>query len=293
MYINIFSFCLTGYSEALRKHIKPAQKQPSGGVLWKSVLESLFNKVAGLQAFVKKRRQHRCFHENIAKFLRTSFFKEHLWWLLWPAFIKDMFPKFSNAKKEQYIIFKSKIKYAEEESNILKDDINNKKKLLTQSQIIKPSKHQHITPKPTPNNSNNYNDKTTKVNTNSRQRNTNHTDIGNDVKLSSRSHNSNVSSRSFVLNDSIKESIEETEKKDNKKAIIAGDSVTNHVIGLDISQENEIVKVRQCDAATRDDIIDEVKPTVLNKRDLIYSGTNGIQNQVPLKNQKLDNLGKR
>ena len=87
--------------------------------------------------------------------------------------------------------------------------------------------------------------------------------------------------------------MEETEKKDNKKAIIAGDSVTKHVIELDISQENEIVKVRQCDGATRDDIIDQVKPTVLNKRDLIYSGTNGIQNQVPLKNQKLDNLGKR
>ena len=62
--------------------------------------------------------------------------------------------------------------------------------------------------------------------------------------MSSRSHNSNVSSRSFVLNDSIKESMEETEKKDNKKAIIAGDSVTKHVIELDISQENEIVKVR-------------------------------------------------
>ena len=38
--------------------------------------------------------------------------------------------------------------------------------------------------------------------------------------------------------------MEETEKKDNKKAIIAGDSVTKHVIELDISQENEIVKVR-------------------------------------------------
>ena len=35
------------------------------------VLESLFNKVAGLQAF-------RCFLVNIEKFLRTNFLKEHL-----------------------------------------------------------------------------------------------------------------------------------------------------------------------------------------------------------------------
>ena len=35
------------------------------------VLESLFNKVAGLQAF-------RCFLVNIEKFLRANFLKEHL-----------------------------------------------------------------------------------------------------------------------------------------------------------------------------------------------------------------------
>ena len=46
---------------------------------------SLFlNKVAGLKAynFIEKRLQHRCFPDNIAKFLRTPFFKEHPWWLL-------------------------------------------------------------------------------------------------------------------------------------------------------------------------------------------------------------------
>ena len=38
-----------------------------------TVLESLFNKVAGLQPcnFIKKRLQHMCFPVNIAKFLRT------------------------------------------------------------------------------------------------------------------------------------------------------------------------------------------------------------------------------
>ena len=32
--------------------------------------------------FIKKRLQHRCFHENIAKFLRKAFFIEHYRWLL-------------------------------------------------------------------------------------------------------------------------------------------------------------------------------------------------------------------
>ena len=44
--------------------------------------KSLFHKVAGLQAFIKIRLQHRCFLVNIAKFLRKIFFIEHLWWLL-------------------------------------------------------------------------------------------------------------------------------------------------------------------------------------------------------------------
>ena len=48
------------------------------------VLESLLNKFADLRAciFIKKRLQHRCFPVNIAKFLRATFFIEHLWWLL-------------------------------------------------------------------------------------------------------------------------------------------------------------------------------------------------------------------
>ena len=48
-----------------------------------SVVEFLFNKVATLKGcnFVKKKLRHTCFPVNIAKFLRTSFFTEHLWWL--------------------------------------------------------------------------------------------------------------------------------------------------------------------------------------------------------------------
>ena len=48
------------------------------------MLESLFDKFAGLNAcnFIKKRHQHVCFANNYLEFLRTSFFIEHLRWLL-------------------------------------------------------------------------------------------------------------------------------------------------------------------------------------------------------------------
>ena len=48
------------------------------------MLKSVFNKVAGQKAchFIKKRHQHRCFLVKFAKFLGTSFFTEHLQWLL-------------------------------------------------------------------------------------------------------------------------------------------------------------------------------------------------------------------
>ena len=41
-------------------------------------------KVVGLQSydFIKERLQRKCFPVNVTKFLRTSFFIEHLWWLL-------------------------------------------------------------------------------------------------------------------------------------------------------------------------------------------------------------------
>ena len=45
----------------------------------KHLCQSLFNKVAGL---LKRRIEHRCFPVNFAKFLRTPFFIEYLWWLL-------------------------------------------------------------------------------------------------------------------------------------------------------------------------------------------------------------------
>ena len=48
------------------------------------MLEFLFNKVTDVKgcSFIKQRLQQRCFHVNIAKFLRTAFFIKHLRWLL-------------------------------------------------------------------------------------------------------------------------------------------------------------------------------------------------------------------
>ena len=50
------------------------------------VLDSLFKKVAGLclktRNSIKRWLHHRSFSVNIAKFLRSTFFREHLRWLL-------------------------------------------------------------------------------------------------------------------------------------------------------------------------------------------------------------------
>ena len=51
----------------------------------KHLCQSLFfNKVTALRhaTLLKKRLWHRCLTVNFVKFLRTSFFIEHLWWLL-------------------------------------------------------------------------------------------------------------------------------------------------------------------------------------------------------------------
>ena len=44
------------------------------------MLESLFHKVAGLQAcnYIKKRLQQKCFLANIAKNFKNTYFKKHL-----------------------------------------------------------------------------------------------------------------------------------------------------------------------------------------------------------------------
>ena len=76
---------------------KILQKQSSGSILEKRcsqkfrqihrktpVSQSFFKKSCRSQAcnFIKKTLQHMCFPVNLAKFLRTPFFIEHLRWLL-------------------------------------------------------------------------------------------------------------------------------------------------------------------------------------------------------------------
>ena len=51
----------------------------------KHLCQSLFfNKVAGLRpvTLLKKKFWYRCFPANFAKFVRTPFLAEYLWWLL-------------------------------------------------------------------------------------------------------------------------------------------------------------------------------------------------------------------
>ena len=47
---------------------------------------------------LKRRLWHRCFPVNFAKFLRTSFFTEHLWWLLLK---RDTIINFNNLRKHR------------------------------------------------------------------------------------------------------------------------------------------------------------------------------------------------
>ena len=76
--------------------IKSVQKQPYVDILQNirsliflnrktPVLESLFNRVAGLQAcnFMKKRLQHSCFPMNIVKFLRTFIWRTYANYCFW------------------------------------------------------------------------------------------------------------------------------------------------------------------------------------------------------------------
>ena len=70
----------------------------------KHLCQSLFfNKVACLRpgTLLKKRLWHRCFPVNFAKFLRTSFFTEHLRWLL--LYVHPAFPPYSDRVNKVYL----------------------------------------------------------------------------------------------------------------------------------------------------------------------------------------------
>ena len=78
------------------------------------VLESLLNKVVSLEAshFIRKRLKYRCFSVNIAKFLRTMFFKEHLRWLLLCYIFIRNFMRYINWKIDD-IYFQNNISISE------------------------------------------------------------------------------------------------------------------------------------------------------------------------------------
>ena len=65
------------------------------------MLESLFNKFAGLQAdnFITKGLQHSCFSVNIAKFLKTSILKDICEWF-WTLLIQSGRDVFREKSKE-------------------------------------------------------------------------------------------------------------------------------------------------------------------------------------------------
>ena len=106
-----------------KKNILSGQPWPEAAVLpdvlqikfsWKfcnihlktPVLESLFNKIAGLKVcnLIIKRLQDSYLPENIAKSLRTAIFIEQLGWLILPD-IKDTLKAFGDFKNKQKTVW--------------------------------------------------------------------------------------------------------------------------------------------------------------------------------------------
>ena len=77
----VFTFQKQSFAEVLQNNCSWKIRKFNRKTL---VSESLFNKVAGLEAcdFIKKRLPHKYFPVKFAKFLRTPFFTEHFQWLL-------------------------------------------------------------------------------------------------------------------------------------------------------------------------------------------------------------------
>ena len=75
---------IENHSQILRRTKKAVLKNFANIHMKMAVVESLSDKVSGLQAcnFVKKRLQHRCLPVNIAKFLRIPILKNICEWLL-------------------------------------------------------------------------------------------------------------------------------------------------------------------------------------------------------------------
>ena len=62
--------------------IKKHWQKPTSQKISEAVVRRCSMEKAAPATLLKKRLWHRCFPVNFAKFLRTPFFTEHLWWLL-------------------------------------------------------------------------------------------------------------------------------------------------------------------------------------------------------------------
>ena len=85
------SSCTQIRSSYRRCSIKKGVPRNFTKFIGKQLCQSLFfNKVAGPATLLKKRLWHTCFPVNFAKLWRTTFFTEHLWWLLLKLLSKEM-----------------------------------------------------------------------------------------------------------------------------------------------------------------------------------------------------------
>ena len=80
-------------SQNLQENTCSRQKQPFRGVLEKrcSDMQQFYRRIPLPKCDFNKVAKHRCFSETFAIFLRTPFFKDHLWWLL--LYLKQIFDK--------------------------------------------------------------------------------------------------------------------------------------------------------------------------------------------------------
>ena len=72
----------SGLEVFYKKHVLKNFEKFTGKHLWQNLS---LNKIAGLTCFPVNSKEilwHRCFPVNFAKFIRTPFFIENLWWLL-------------------------------------------------------------------------------------------------------------------------------------------------------------------------------------------------------------------
>ena len=80
---NNYSYFQNLFTRILNKHAEVVVQRCSVKKVFLEILSnSQENTWARVSFLISCRLWHRCFPVNFAKFLRTPFFMEHLWWLL-------------------------------------------------------------------------------------------------------------------------------------------------------------------------------------------------------------------